>query len=76
MTFLLQDNVAIPLKTPMIAPMRIFGRRHRRRIVRRPLDRLRQRRQDLLALRGVESGNACRFGDCVAHKGRAHGRFQ
>lgn len=60
-----------PLKAPVVASVGRRWVRHGGGVVQGALDLLRQRRQDLLALGGVEGGNPRRFGDLCAGKGRA-----
>jgi hypothetical protein len=51
-----------PLKTPVVASMGVAGVRYRRGVVGGANNLLGQRRQDLVALRGVEGGHARSLG--------------
>ena len=60
-----------PLEAPVVAAVSVVWVRHGHGRVHGALDLLGQRRQDLLALGGVEGGDAGRLGHGRARKGRA-----
>ena len=63
----------IPLKAPVIATMCRGRLWNGHGIICGSYNLLRQRWENLLALRGMEGSDACWLGDCVADKGWAHG---